>query len=502
MKYLLLVLFLVFLYVPSICQNIKLTYPNHGGKFPAGSNINITWSGVESTDTVIIEYSIKSITKWNLITNEATNNQFLWKNIPNLNSKECLIRITKKYINDNNKDSVLTINAHKMYVSSVAFSPNAKLLITGGGEGIAKIWNAKTGQLIHNLVHDGSILSVAFNSNGDRVVTGSFDHTAKIWNVYSGEEQITLKGHKKGINSVIFSPDGTLVYTGSDDNSIKIWDSSNGDLLRTFEYHNGPVRSLSLNEDGTYLISSSDDSSAIIWDVLRSTVLKIYYDNKPINSAAFIPNFNKIFINSSMYSKIWVTEYPILYDSIFTLSSFAHINKLGTHFVNGTNGYKLQIWNFNTKKVDKELLGHNSFIMDAVFSEDCTKILSGDIDGVAKIWDIKDLIKFSDTSDYYISIEQATDGIENQLFLNSISIHPNPAQNHIIFDLINTEFNDSQNINFKLVNKLGECVIEKDLTNISNQKVNIDLGNVSSGVYYGLLSNNKITINFILNVLK
>jgi len=55
------------------------------------------------------------------------------------------------------------------------------------------------------------------------VVTASEDHTAQIWNSVTGEEYLTLKGHKRGVRTAFFSPDGKRVVTASTDGTVKIW---------------------------------------------------------------------------------------------------------------------------------------------------------------------------------------------------------------------------------------------------------------------------------------
>ena len=59
------------------------------------------------------------------------------------------------------------------------------------------------------------ITSVAFSPDGKTVLTGSDDNTACLWNATTGERLQVLKGHTGCINSVAFSPDGKTVLTGS-----------------------------------------------------------------------------------------------------------------------------------------------------------------------------------------------------------------------------------------------------------------------------------------------
>ncbi len=80
--------------------------------------------------------------------------------------------------------------------------------------------------------HVGFVSSVAFSPDGKRVLTGSYDKTAKIWDAETGQELLTLKGHGNYVSSVAFSPDGKRVLTGSRDGTAKIWETVDWTLTK------------------------------------------------------------------------------------------------------------------------------------------------------------------------------------------------------------------------------------------------------------------------------
>jgi VWFA-related protein len=73
--------------------SLKLTHPNGGEEYIVGGSTLITWEGVLPTDTVRLEYSIDKGINWKSITMNGQNNKFIWENIPNSPSKDCLMRI-------------------------------------------------------------------------------------------------------------------------------------------------------------------------------------------------------------------------------------------------------------------------------------------------------------------------------------------------------------------------------------------------------------------------
>ena len=62
------------------------------------------------------------------------------------------------------------------------------------------------------------VRSVSFSGDGKLIVSGSRDGTVRVWNAVSGECVLgPLEGHTGVVKSVSFSGDGKLIVSGSDD---------------------------------------------------------------------------------------------------------------------------------------------------------------------------------------------------------------------------------------------------------------------------------------------
>jgi WD40 repeat protein len=75
------------------------------------------------------------------------------------------------------------IKAHHNWVTSLAFSPDCKQLISGGGDSTARIWDVARGKEIGRIRFEGEstyVNSVGFSSDGKLVLAAAENDTIVI----------------------------------------------------------------------------------------------------------------------------------------------------------------------------------------------------------------------------------------------------------------------------------------------------------------------------------
>ena len=164
---------------------------------------------------------------------------------------------------------------HPQGVSSVAFSPNGKLLATAYGDdgvGGMAIWNLVTGKLVWRIEKCYGFSQVAFLGDGSRILSlddTDTPHTLRIWDVKT-HEVLKTAPNPKHLTIICFAvaPNGRTIALGTGDfernqpAQIVFWDMKSGSyrLITTFENADS-VTSLSFSPDGGVIAGGGGD-----WD--------------------------------------------------------------------------------------------------------------------------------------------------------------------------------------------------------------------------------------------
>ena len=220
-------------------------------------------------------------------------------------------------------EPLLTIDAHKKGVNSVAFSQDDSILASGGNDAIARIWDIdsgeklneliggtfavpdlafspKSGQLAVNngdtirlrdpiesnilgtMVADDHLYDLDFDPSGEMIAVSNLNNQILLWDVNeafrSGKESYpepkVFMGHEGKASSyetlvwsIDFNYDGSLLASGGGDDSLRLWNPVDQSLVGTFYEHSNAVTSVRFNADGNLLATGGLDAQLILWHV-------------------------------------------------------------------------------------------------------------------------------------------------------------------------------------------------------------------------------------------
>jgi WD40 repeat protein len=181
-------------------------------------------------------------------------------------------------------------------VNAVRFSPDGKLLATGGGEpsrtGDLTLFDLATGKAAATWKdrHDDIVMCLDFSPDGKLLASGAADKIARVIEVASGKQVNLFEGHTHYVMGVAFRADGRVLATGGADGVVSSWDMILGERKKKIEGWTKEVTSLQFIGATNQIVTSAGDNRVRIVNDEGGEVRSITGLPDFMQSAASTPN--------------------------------------------------------------------------------------------------------------------------------------------------------------------------------------------------------------------
>jgi WD40 repeat protein/serine/threonine protein kinase len=235
---------------------------------------------------------------------------------------------------------------HGDMITSLAFAPDGRILVTAGADHQVQMWDAATGERKGTpLGHDAGVNGVAYDAGGTRILTWSDDHTARIWDARTG----TILGppllHSEKVKNAMFGNDGRLVLTTTADGTVECWSTDRYKRVQTWTgteaaalspnrpmlalvttahtlkmhdlgapprwetpgAHRDRVEEIVFASDGKVILTRSQDSTARLWDAFDGkAITPPLFHRRPVRAASLDPSGGFVLTGSlDNTARIW-----------------------------------------------------------------------------------------------------------------------------------------------------------------------------------------------------
>jgi len=206
-------------------------------------------------------------------------------------------------------DWIGTFIGHKGAVWSTKLSVDAARAATGSADFTAKIWDSYSGEMIHSFPHNHIVRSVALSPQATHLLTGGQEKKVRIFDLNRPEAEPEFLcdagtlSHDGTVKSVVWVGEHIGV-TGGEDGKIKWWDLRTRNLTTTLNFPN-PITSMEWSPQTQRLVVTSGKTVSFIPGIPGNHAVHTLTLSYSPSSASIHPKLQDRFVTGNLGDE-WV----------------------------------------------------------------------------------------------------------------------------------------------------------------------------------------------------
>lgn len=298
------------------------------------------------------------------------------------------ICIGSAYAQQSPKTDVVTQLGHGSGISSVSFSNDGNLAITGDDAGVVLVWDVRTGRMLKALRKNSDpVRSVRFSIDGRRALVSHWQ-SIRVWDLElsSIEREASAPEHGAFERGVFFPSEEKIVYANENPAIFNLQTSRALNFKRVQDH---TASALALSGDGRRVLTISTDS-ILWWDALGGSVIGALQRKLEAPYAAALSQDGGLaifssgkdlilrnFVGSASEKKLTGHKMPIWAAAISSDSRLA---------VSGSEDKTVILWDLAAGRAINVFQGNKDSVRAVAISRDGQLVIAGGDDRVVRIW--------------------------------------------------------------------------------------------------------------------
>ncbi|KAJ9077545.1 60S ribosomal subunit assembly or modification protein [Entomophthora muscae] len=272
------------------------------------------------------------------------------------------------------------------------------MVMSGGGDDRAYIWDRSNGETLHKLeAHGDSVIAVGFSADGKLAASGGMDGKIQVFNASTGALVICLEGPDE-VTWLQWHPKGPVLLVGAADSSIWMFQLPSGQVMNVFSGHSAAVTCGAFTPDGKHIVTGSEDATLILWDpksaraLWRLTGADARFHQSAITNLAISDDSTLILSGSvdatakliTLAAGEIISSFENHTDSVETIG-FAHSMALAA---TGSVDGNINIWDTTTLRL-RQTCKHEDSVIKLIWHPTAPFIYSCSVDQTVCMWDAR-----------------------------------------------------------------------------------------------------------------
>jgi RNA polymerase sigma factor (sigma-70 family) len=278
---------------------------------------------------------------------------------------------------------------HGATLFTVACSPTADLIASGGWDRNIRLWDATTGKELRPITGpDKGVWALAFSPDGKWLAGGGADGNVYLWEVATGKEVLRLKGDGSEIHALAFSAKGDRLVAGA--KTVYLWDVAGGKLLRTWKAGDDQITSVAFSADGEKIAAASG-ALVHVWETAGGKGLYIGQQVGPLQTVLFAADSNTLITIGPQEARFWDlagNKKAAGLTGIKGRGSCAVLTPDGKLLATGSGDGLIHVWDWAADKQVLQLRRLPDRVRSLAFSRDGKALAALADAGTIHLWDV------------------------------------------------------------------------------------------------------------------